>query len=55
VNVGVIMFAVDTFIIMAGLLLIQDAKLIYSLLIVSIVDLLACIITSFQKVEIFIK
>jgi len=55
VNVGVIMFAADTIIIITGLLLIKDVKLLYSLLIVSIVGLLACMITSFRSVEIFTK
>jgi len=55
VNVGVIIFATDTIIIITGLLLIQDVKLLYSLLIVSIVGLLASMITSFRSVEIFTK
>lgn len=54
INVGVIIFAMDTVIIFAALFLLQDAKLFYSLLIVSIVGLLASLITSFRGVQIFI-
>ncbi|MFL6561305.1 MAG: YitT family protein [Bacillus sp. (in: firmicutes)] len=45
VNVGVIMFAMDAVIIITGLFLIQDVKLLYSLVIVSIVGLFASLIT----------
>lgn len=55
INVGVIIFAMDTVIIFAALFLLQDAKLFYSLLIVSIVGLLASLITSFRGVQIFIS
>ncbi|MED3564080.1 YitT family protein, partial [Bacillus xiapuensis] len=55
INVGVIIFAMDTVIIFAALFLLQDAKLFYSLLIVSIVGLLASLITSFRGVKIFIS
>ncbi|WP_026576896.1 YitT family protein [Bacillus sp. UNC438CL73TsuS30] len=55
INVGVIIFAMDTVIIFAALFLLQDAKLFYSLLIVSIVGLLASMITSFRGVKFFIS
>ncbi|MGG1398518.1 YitT family protein [Bacillus salipaludis] len=55
VNVGVIIFAMDTVIIFAALFLLQDAKLFYSLLIVSIVGLLASLITSFRGVQFYIS
>ncbi|OIK09805.1 hypothetical protein BIV60_22820 [Bacillus sp. MUM 116] len=55
INVGVIIFAMDTVIIFSALFLLQDAKLFYSLLIVSIVGLLASLITSFRGVKIFIS
>ncbi|MBO0962042.1 YitT family protein [Neobacillus sp. MM2021_6] len=53
VNVGVIMVVIDAFIILTGILLLKDPRLLYSLLIVSIVGLLATIITSFHKIEIY--
>lgn len=53
VNVGVIIFAIDAFIILTGLLLLPDAKLFYSLLIVSIVGLLASVITSFRSIQVY--
>jgi uncharacterized membrane-anchored protein YitT (DUF2179 family) len=46
VNVGVIMFAMDALCILTGLLLLEDMKLFYSLLIISITGLLASLITS---------
>lgn len=53
VNVGVIMVVIDAVIILTGLLLLKDPRLLYSLLIISIVGLLATIITSFHKIEIY--
>ncbi|WP_251554993.1 YitT family protein [Neobacillus muris] len=46
-NVGIIAFSIDTAIIMTGLILLGDPKLLYSLLIVSIIGLVISIITSF--------
>ena len=54
VNVGVIMFAMDAVIIITGLFLLQEVKLFYSLIIVAIVGLLASLITSFRKEQIYI-
>lgn len=55
VNVGVILFVIDAMIIVTGLLTLQEAKMFYSLLIVSIVGLLANVITSLRGVEIYLK
>ncbi|MDP4084137.1 MAG: YitT family protein [Bacillota bacterium] len=55
VNVGIIIYVIDTIIIIAGIFLLRDAKLLYSLLIVSIVGLLAYVLTTFRKVYVFIK
>ncbi|MDR6998473.1 YitT family protein [Neobacillus niacini] len=55
INVGVIIYAMDTVIIFAALFLLQDAKLFYSLLIVSIVGLLASLITSLRGVQVYIN
>ncbi|WP_462411795.1 YitT family protein [Neobacillus sp. Marseille-QA0830] len=46
-NVGIVAFSIDTVIILTGLFLIGDPKLLFSLLIVSIIGLLISIITSF--------
>lgn len=54
INVGVILFAADAIIITLGLLFLQEARLLYSLVIVSIVGLLASIITSFKGIQIFV-
>ncbi|MFK9092811.1 YitT family protein [Bacillus salipaludis] len=55
VNVGVIMVATDAVIIISGLMLLKDPKLLYSLLIISIVGLLAALITTFHSVKPFTK
>ncbi|MCM3768782.1 YitT family protein [Neobacillus niacini] len=48
INVGVVGLVMDAVIIITGLLLLQDAKLLYSLLIISIIGLLVSTITSFK-------
>jgi uncharacterized membrane-anchored protein YitT (DUF2179 family) len=55
INVGVIAFSIDIVIIISGLLFLQEPRLLYSLLIVSIVGLMATIITSFRITEISSK
>lgn len=50
-NVGIIAFAMDLMIIMTSLLILQEPRLLYSLLIVTIVGMLATIITSFKAVK----
>jgi uncharacterized membrane-anchored protein YitT (DUF2179 family) len=55
INVGVIAFSIDIVIIISGLLFLQEPRLLYSLFIVSIVGLLATIITSFRITEISSK
>jgi uncharacterized membrane-anchored protein YitT (DUF2179 family) len=51
INVGVIMVVMDGMIILTGLVLLQNARLLYSLLVISIVGLLATIITSYPRVQ----
>ncbi|MEH7438515.1 YitT family protein [Neobacillus drentensis] len=51
INVGVIMVVMDGMIILTGLVLLQNARLLYSLLVISIVGLLATIITSYPHVH----
>jgi uncharacterized membrane-anchored protein YitT (DUF2179 family) len=51
INVGIISYAIDTVIIISSLLLLQEPRLLYSLLIVSIVGLLATAITSWNHYE----
>lgn len=53
INVGIVIYIIDTLIIMSGLLLLGDAKLLYSLLIVSIVGIFAYSITTFRNVFIY--
>jgi len=51
VNVGIIMVTLDAIIILIGLFLLQDARLLYSLLIISIIGMLATIITTYHPVK----
>ena len=51
INVGVIMVVIDGMIILTGLVLLQNARLLYSLLVISIVGLLATIITSYPRMQ----
>jgi uncharacterized membrane-anchored protein YitT (DUF2179 family) len=51
INVGIIAYAIDTVIIMSSLFLLQEPRLLYSLLIVSIVGLLATVLTSVRNYE----
>ncbi|WP_042454191.1 YitT family protein [Neobacillus dielmonensis] len=51
VNVGIVALSIDAVIIMTGLVLLGDPKLLFSLLIVSIIGLLISIITSYGRVK----
>lgn len=51
INVGVIMVLMDGMIIITGLFLLQDIRLLYSLLVITIVGLLATIITSYPRIQ----
>ncbi|MEO2075567.1 MAG: YitT family protein [Bacillus sp. (in: firmicutes)] len=51
INVGVIMVMMDGMIILTGLFLLQDIRLLYSLLVITIVGLLATIITSYPRIQ----
>ena len=53
INVGIIAYAIDTVIIISSLLLLQEPRLLYSLVIVSIVGLLVTVITSYGKSQLF--
>ncbi|MGG3561124.1 YitT family protein [Neobacillus rhizosphaerae] len=52
INVGVIMVLMDGMIILTGLVLLQNARLLYSLVVITIVGLLATIITSYRRIHI---
>ncbi|WP_045523849.1 YitT family protein [Neobacillus niacini] len=51
INVGIIAYVIDTVIILSSLLILQEPRLLYSLLIVSIVGLLATAFTSWNHYE----
>jgi uncharacterized membrane-anchored protein YitT (DUF2179 family) len=51
INVGLIAFAMDTILILTALFLLQEPRLLYSLLIISIVGLLVTFITSLPTVD----
>jgi uncharacterized membrane-anchored protein YitT (DUF2179 family) len=52
INVGIIAYVMDTILILTSLLILQEPRFLYSLLIVSIVGMLATIITSYNSKEI---
>ncbi|WP_256236649.1 YitT family protein [Bacillus sp. EB600] len=52
-NVGIIIYLIDTVIIVTGLVILKDANLLYSLIIVGIVGLFASILTSFRTAHIY--
>lgn len=54
-NVGFIIYVIDTVIIITGLIVLRDANLLYSLLIVGIVGLSASILTSFRDAHIYLQ
>jgi uncharacterized membrane-anchored protein YitT (DUF2179 family) len=54
-NVGIIIYLIDTIIIVTGLVILKDANLLYSLLIVGIVGLFASILTSFRTAHIYFR
>lgn len=49
INVGIIGFGIDAVIIISSLLLLKEPRLLYSLLIVSIIGILATVITSYKR------
>ncbi|MEH7177755.1 YitT family protein [Neobacillus vireti] len=51
INVGIIGYVIDTVIIISSLLLLKEPRLLYSLLVVSIVGILATAITSYGSDE----
>lgn len=51
INVGIIAYAIDTVIIMSSLILLQEPRLLYSLLIVSIVGLITTFLTSLRPIQ----
>jgi uncharacterized membrane-anchored protein YitT (DUF2179 family) len=51
INVGIIAYAIDTVIIISSLFILKEPRLLYSLLIVSIVGLLTTVITSWNHYE----
>ena len=52
INVGIIAYAMDTLIIVASLFILKEPRLLFSLLIVSIVGMMATVITSYSGKEI---
>lgn len=52
-NVGIIILILDLVIILSGLIILKDPNLFYSLLIISIVGLLASVITSFKSIQFY--
>ncbi|SFC36005.1 Uncharacterised 5xTM membrane BCR, YitT family COG1284 [Bacillus sp. OV322] len=54
VNVGIIILVIDAVIILTGILILKDASLLYSMLIIGIVGTMASIITGVRNVNIYV-
>lgn len=54
-NVGIIIYFIDTIIILSGLLILQDIHILYSLLLEAIVGLLTFVITSVRSSHIYLS
>lgn len=52
-NVGMIIYVIDTMIILIGIFILQDVNLLYSLIIVGIVGFLASILTGFRSAHFY--
>ncbi|MET1178235.1 YitT family protein [Peribacillus simplex] len=54
-NPGIIIFIIDSLIVIAGIIILNDLKLIYSLLTISCVGICVIFINSFKTINIFIR
>lgn len=54
VNVGIVILIIDVSIILTGVLILKDVRMLYSLLIVTIVGLMASIMTSIKSIRMFV-
>ncbi|WP_026695277.1 YitT family protein [Peribacillus kribbensis] len=54
VNVGIALFILDLAIILAGIILLRDERLFYSIIIISLVGMLAWVITSVKSLKLYL-
>ncbi|MGE7903485.1 YitT family protein [Peribacillus sp. NPDC094092] len=54
-NPGIIIFIIDSLIVIAGIIILKDLKLMYSLLTISCVGICVIFINSFKTINIFIR
>ncbi|MDM5358153.1 YitT family protein [Peribacillus sp. ACCC06369] len=54
-NPGIVIFIMDTLIVIAGIIILNDLKLIYSILTISCVGICVILINSFKSINFFIR
>jgi uncharacterized membrane-anchored protein YitT (DUF2179 family) len=55
INPGIVMFLIDLFIIIAGIIVLRDFKLIYSIITISCVGLCVGILNNFKSINFYLK
>lgn len=55
INPGIVMFSIDLLIIVAGIIVLRDFKLIYSIITISCVGLCVVILNNFKSINFYVK
>jgi len=55
INPGIVMFLIDLFIIIAGIIVLKDFKLIYSIITISCVGLCVGLLNNFRSINFYVK
>lgn len=54
INVGIVILLIDTLVILTGVFVLKDERMLYSLIIVGIVGLIATVMTSVKSIKVFV-
>jgi len=55
INPGIVMFLIDVFIIIAGIIILKDLRLIYSIIIISCVGLCVGVLNTFKSINFYVR
>ncbi|AZV45354.1 YitT family protein [Peribacillus asahii] len=55
INPGIVMFLIDVFIIIAGIIILKDFKLIYSIITISCVGLCVGVLNTFKSINFYVR
>lgn len=55
INPGIVMFSIDLFIIIAGIIVLKDFKLIYSIITISCVGLCVGVLNTFKSINFYVR